>query len=118
VLHYAKRVKFEPGAGATIGWRTISVKDIIRFDTSAFLTHFDNPLKDLAIYDPFDGYVVREAHKVYHLDVVARLAVRSLDGKRERAHFLMARAVLDKAGIVRVEEPVPTDRYRYEQEAS
>lgn len=114
VLHYAKVVRVEPGALDRLEFTDLSVKEILRFDTSAFLRHFDNPLKELAVYDSEEGCVVLEAPKVYYLDLMVRIACRPSEAEDESEVRVEAiRAVLDKQGIVRLDRPVPEGRYAW-----
>ena len=75
-----------------------SIKDTNRFNCGYFLDHLDDHIKNVSIYGEDEGPVTIAAPKVYHMNLVLRLA-----GKNERrlAHY---RAVLDKQGLVRLEE--------------
>ena len=66
-------------------------------------------------YDSEEGSVVVEAAKVYHLDLVIRMgrSVPTSEGVSSRVRVEVVRVVLDKNGIVRLEEPISRGRYRY-----
>ena len=65
------------------------------------------------MYDSEEGAVVLNAPKVYYLDAIVRIACASGVGedRRERVQFEAFRVVLDKQGIVRLDEPIPRGRY-------
>lgn len=116
VLRYNKVTWLSPHALDVLEYTTLSVKDILRLDLTNFLSHLDNPLKELALYDSEEGSVVVEAPKVYHLDLVIRMerSMPSAEGDATDVRVEVVRVVLDKNGIVRLEEPVEPGRYRYE----
>ncbi|MFT6143314.1 MAG: hypothetical protein ACJARS_003449 [bacterium] len=115
VLRYSKVTWLAPEALNVLEYTTLSVKDILRLDLTNFLSHLDNPLKELALYDSEEGSVVVEAPKVYHLDLVIRMerGVPTTDGVNASVSVEVVRVILDKNGIVRLEEPVERGRYRY-----
>ena len=117
VLWYAKTTWLLPDALDELEFGTVSVKDILRLDVSSFLSHLDNPLKELALYDSEEGSVVVEAPKVYHLDLVLRMERRhvGVEGDEGDIRLEVVRVVLDKNGIVRLEEPVDRGRYSYSE---
>ena len=112
-IHYAKELWIEPEALQTLEFGDLSVKEVIRFDTTPFLAYLDEPLTELAQYDEVDGVVIRKAPKVYPLDVVLRVSLGP-EGAPDRSVQLDGfRVVLDKSGIVRVEQPLQRGRYRW-----
>lgn len=117
VLRYRKVTWLVPRALDVLEYSTLAVKDILRLDLTNFLSHLDNPLKELALYDSEEGSVVIEAPKVYHLDLVIRMerTVPRVDGVTSHVSVEVVRVVLDKNGIVRLDEPVSRGRYRYEE---
>ncbi len=117
VLRYSKVTWLMPRAVNVLEYTTLSVKDMLRLDLTKFLSHLDNPLKELALYDSEEGSVVVEAAKVYHLDLVIRMerSVPTSEGVTSSVRVEVVRVVLDKNGIVRLEEPVERGRYRYKE---
>ena len=113
VLHYAKRVWIEPGALQTLEYDGLSVKEVLRISTTRFLSHLDDPYEELALFDEVDGAVVLQAPKVYHLDVILRMAVGPDPDDPLQIGVDGFRAVLDKQGIVRLDRPIERGRYRW-----
>ncbi len=116
VIHYGQRLRIEAEAVEDLEYPSLELKEILRFDVSGFLSHLDNPLKDVTVFDAEEGQgLILQSPKVYALDLVVRLAARWGEGEAAEEHvrFEAVRAVLDKTGIDRVERPVPAGRYRY-----
>lgn len=106
ILHYFKRLTITPDAaeGEAVGIRHI--KDVVRLDLSEFLDKLSDPEKRLSFYDPRQGVRAIQAPKVYHLNLVLRLAVahRREDGAEAwQVEYERVRLVMDKEGIVRLE---------------
>lgn len=112
-LHYAKKLWIEPEALRTLEFGDLSVKEVIRFDTTPFLAYLDEPLTELAQYDVEGGAVIRKAPKVYPLDVVLRVRLGPDGGPERSVQMECFRVVLDKSGIVRVDTPLDRGRYRW-----
>lgn len=116
VLHYGKTIRLENAAARKLEFDPLAIKEVVRFDTSAFLRHLDNPLKALAVYDSEDGCVILEAPKVYHLDLLVRIACRPAHKAADtEVRVEHVRCVLDKQGIVRLDTVIPEGRYHYRQ---
>jgi hypothetical protein len=115
VLHYGKQVWLNPSALVTLDRDELAVKDIVRLDLSTFLSHLDNPLKEMALFDAEEGSIVTRAPKVYRLDLVIRLCHEDRTGASDLASVEMVRVVLDKNGIVRMERPFEAGRYQFNE---
>jgi hypothetical protein len=116
VIHYSKRVWIETAAPLAGGGGGVALKDVFRFNMSEFLEYFDNPEKNLSIFDADEGSVRLRAPKVYHFNILLRLTTRS-PGGRSKVQLEHVRLVLNKAGIVRV-DPVFADGEHWYEEVS
>jgi hypothetical protein len=114
VIHYSKRVWIKPDAARAMADGTLSLKDVFRFNMSEFLEYFDNPEKNLSVFDAEEGAVKLRAPKVYHFNILLRLASRNTDGSR-RVRLEHVRLVLNKAGIVRVDPVFAEGEHWYEE---
>lgn len=110
-IHYNKRISVTPLgqlhehlAQATVR----RIRDVLRFDVARFLTKLDNPEKKL---NYFDGHGVAsvEAPKVYHLNLIFRYTITRYRGETPVLRELEVerlRVVLNKTGIVRIEQVI------------
>lgn len=80
------------------------VRDILRLNVRHFLVRLDEPLDEVSYFDASkDAFATARLPKVYHVNIVARVRREDASGERhERLEHL--RVVLNKDGIVRVEE--------------
>ena len=85
------------------------LKNVVRIDFASFLAKLDNPSKTVHYYGGEDGNRVTSAPKVYHVNVLCRY--RTVFGGEEapmrvRTDYERLRVVLDKNGIVRIENVI------------
>ena len=107
VIHYNKKIKLNMDSLKLEFKGVSSIKDIIRFNFSDFLDHLDDHQKRLATFDEDEGTGEIITPKVYHIN----LLIHSLSESLNRfAHY---RVVLDKRGIVRVDEMNSSDLLQY-----
>lgn len=80
------------------------VRDILRLNVRHFLVRLDEPLDEVSYFNASqDAFATAQLPKVYHVNIVARVRREDANGERqERLEHL--RVVLNKDGIVRVEE--------------
>lgn len=79
------------------------MRDILRFNVRHFLVRLDDPLDEVAYFDPSRRrFAGARLPKVYHLNLVLRIARHNAAGEGQ-ARLEHLRLVLDKQGIVRVE---------------
>lgn len=102
VMKYEKEVKLHSRTIVTKHGRLHDINDIIRFNIASFLNRTDDPLRSVRAYDPDDD-AVRVVHcpKVYHINVVLVLRAQN---SRAPVQIERVRVVIDKNGIVRLEE--------------
>jgi hypothetical protein len=107
VLHYHKSIELARDgelAGSLPGVR--AVKDVLRLNFSTFLSHLDDPLKSLAIFDEDEGPVRVETPKVYHVNLVVKVGAE----ETSLSHY---RLILDKKGIARLETVTSPGQFSY-----
>lgn len=103
VLHHKRSVDLGP-AFAHSAER--AVRDILRLNVSPFLERLADPDQEVHHFDGrIDAFVKRTAPRVYHMNLVFRLA--PLDGASGPIRYERIRVVLSQRGITRVEEAVP-----------
>lgn len=103
VIHYRKVLEISSADDQPIppGY---SLRDILRFNVRHFIVRLDDPLDKVDYFDVRDGaFATASLPKVYHLNLVVRATRRDASGEgQERYEHL--RVILNKDGIVRVEE--------------
>lgn len=104
VIHYRKQLLVSRVPGDEQPAEHFRLRDILRLNVRHFLVRMDDTVDQVAIYDPAtDGFATRQFPKVYHLNLVLRVA-RVDPGAQDGAPQLMRmRVVLNKAGIVRID---------------
>ena len=104
VFKYEKEVSLYPDRIARHHERLHDLNDIMRFSIREFTLRADDPETDYLCLNPAtrDLKALRCA-RVYHVNMVIKYAVRDAAG-REKATYGRVRIVLDKNGIVRLEE--------------
>lgn len=105
IVHYSRRVAFRLDLLRDSPAQVRYIKNVLRFDISEFLGKLDDPNKRLQYYDADTGIETIKAPKVYHINAVFRYAI-GLDeqGRRRRIEHERVRIILNKKGILRVEE--------------
>lgn len=105
VIRYRTDVKVErPKAGGA----PRRIKLIFRFNVESYLARLDNPQVPIRYFDPGVGAFRSDlAPKVYHINVIVRLARWDEWGRIPRTSLLRVRLVVDKDGIVRIDEVLP-----------
>jgi hypothetical protein len=118
ILHYSKKINFPIHSSGQNGINIEFIRDMARFDISEFLNKLDNPKKTLSYFDSLKGSVLIEAPKVYHINIVFRYASYYQKNKVTHAanfEFERVRLVLNKKGIVRIEEVLPRGVLSYSE---
>jgi hypothetical protein len=83
-----------------------AVRDILRLNVAPFLERLADPDQSVHHFDArTDAFVHRTAPRVYHLNLVFRLA--SLEEEKGPVRYERIRVILSQRGILRVEEAVP-----------
>jgi hypothetical protein len=84
------------------------IKLIFRFNVQSYLARLDNPQVPIRYFDPGVGAFRSDlAPKVYHINVIVRLARWDEWGRIPRTSLMRVRIVVDKDGIVRIDEVLP-----------
>lgn len=95
-----------------------AVHENIRINLERYLKHMDDPFKDLAELDAWGSIKKSKSHRVYHFYLCARIKYKTIEtskmdqlkslamssSKPALEKIIVARVVLDKNGVVRVEE--------------
>ena len=121
ILHFHKKSSFAQQDLATSLGEIRHIKDIVRFDLNSFVRKLSDPNKSLRFYDPAQGIQHREVPKVYHLNIVFRytLTEEREEGEEpfQRVEYERVRVVLNKEGIVRIEDVLQRGELSEENEA-
>lgn len=110
ILHYHKGLELHSEVLAKDLPGVRSVKDIMRVNFSYFLSHLDDPLKNLSIFDEEEGPSSIETPKVYHVNLILKATKREPNGHARLAHY---RLIIDKKGITRLEDVTPPNVFSY-----
>lgn len=95
------------------------IRDISRFAIDEFLLRIDEPSKKLQYFDQQRGIATIKAPKVYHINLISRYAVSEFKEGRwlpARIDFEYIRLVINKKGIVRVEQVLPRGELGYQED--
>jgi hypothetical protein len=104
VIHYRKELVVGRRAGEEHIPEGFRVRDILRLNVRHFLVRLDDPLDEVAFLDRERGtFKTAQVPKVYHVNIVVRSERASASGHDE-VRYDRLRLVLDKNGIVRVED--------------
>ncbi|BBM83237.1 hypothetical protein [Candidatus Uabimicrobium amorphum] len=118
IIHYSKTLKLQRGNLEGVP----SIKDVVRFNFAKFLSKLDNPSKSLSYFDRNKGIISIEAPKVYHINVVFRYVVCEKKNKEikytRNIELERIRIILNKKGILRVEEVIPRGEMNYQEAQS
>lgn len=121
IMHFSKTLVFE---NAQLREQLPSlrvVRDLLRFNISAFLSRMDQPSKKLRYFDATKGFSQMKAPKVYHLNLVLQYTLQDfrqeqwMDRQYEFEHL---RLVLNKKGIVRIEQLLPRGELAYREHSA
>jgi hypothetical protein len=104
VIHYRKVLEVRSRDDSEPLPDGYNVRDILRFNVRHFLVRLDEPLDGVAYFDPQVGaFAAADLPKVYHVNVVAKIT-REDEGGGGQERLERLRVVLNKEGIVRVDE--------------
>ncbi|MNX81257.1 hypothetical protein D3C86_1129400 [compost metagenome] len=93
--------------------RRMHVKHILRYSVANLLRRLSDPNVEVSRFNPRTGrFEVVLAPKVYHLNVVVRVAAIGPDGRGADPVYHRLRIILNKDGIDRVEKVVHNKRMR------
>ncbi len=98
ILHYCKTVSIDSNQLQSTLTGVFALKDIWRFNFNYFLDHLDDPNKLLSTFDIEDGPGNISAPKVYHINLILKVT------SENQVSFAHYRLIIDKKGIVRIEE--------------
>ncbi len=108
VIHYTKNVYLNSQKIITAHHRRTNIKDIIRFNIVEFLNKLDNPIGNINFFDLEKNiFTSIKAPKVYHLNIIFKYTI----GNDTHPIYQRIRVVLDKNGIVRIDEVVPRCKF-------
>lgn len=110
VIYYRKEVSLSSHKIIHTHHRRTNIKDIIRFNIIEFLDKLDNPTGKINFYDMEKNiFSSLKAPKVYHLNIIFKYSIE--DKNCNDTVYQRIRVVLDKNGIVRIEEVIPRSRF-------
>lgn len=106
VIYYNKDVYLNSQKIINAHHRRTNIKDIIRFNINEFLDKLDNATGKINFFDIEKSiFSSLKAPKVYHLNIIFKYTMG--DKKANNHVYQRIRVVLDKNGIVRLEEVIP-----------
>ncbi|SMF36944.1 hypothetical protein [Pseudobacteriovorax antillogorgiicola] len=100
VIHYEKKICLEQKLICEAWPDAHSIKEVFRFNLHDLLRNLADPLKNLTVFDVEDGPVDLGVPRNYHINMVIRVSTD------EDMNILHYRAVINKTGILRLEEVV------------
>ena len=104
IFKYKKNIKIKPIAIMRNHDRRKGINDIMRFNLARLIQQADDPVVDYNYLNPLSGQVERAVcSRVYHINVIVRYTYIDRDGE-EQEYFERHRLVVNKNGIVRMEE--------------
>ena len=118
VIHYQKRVTLNTEAFRNTLSNVRRIHDVVRFDVSEFLHKLSDPDKSLSYFDAEEGIRTLRAPKVYHLNLVYRYTISSARKGavlERQVEVERVRLVLNKKGIVRIEEVLARGELGYSE---
>lgn len=108
VIYYRKDVKLSSRKILNSHNRRNNIKDIIRFNINEFLDKMDNATGKINFYDLEKNiFSSLKAPKVYHINIIFKYIVENA----VEPSYQRIRVVLDKNGIVRIEEVIPRSKF-------
>lgn len=108
VIYYRKDVKLSSKKILTAHNRRNNIKDIIRFNINEFLDKMDNATGKIKFYDLEKSiFTSLKAPKVYHINIIFKYTIENAT----EPSYQRIRVVLDKNGIVRIEEVIPRSKF-------
>ena len=105
VLTLQKMIRFEQRGSSTTQARTLH--ENIRVNLERHLKFLDDPFKEISELGNDGSWTVSKSRRVYHLYFVSKSVVYNHDQKKLVELTQSHRIVVDKAGIVRVENVTP-----------
>ena len=103
VFKYKKEMMLKPRLIGRMHDRRKDLNDIIRFNITDFIKQADDPQSDYTRVAPDGMLLSSSCPRVYRLNLVLRYSYRGRDGA-QRVNRERIRVVLNKQGIVRMEE--------------
>lgn len=117
VMHMGRRFRFELKAGSRRRLFPL-LKNVHRIDLSPFLTKLDNPTVPVTYYDEGGKATTVQAPKVYHINIVIRYETNFGDQVEARkVDYERFRLIMNKNGIIRMEQILERGRLEYEERA-
>lgn len=117
VMHLARRLQLELHSENASHFPLL--KNIVRLDVSPFLSKLDNPTTPVSFLGRKGKAKTAAAPKVYHLNGIVRYETTyGTDPVQTRVDYERFRVVLDKNGIVRLDNVMPSGRLAYQETRS
>lgn len=104
IFKYKKHIMLKPSAIIRNHDRRKGINDIMRFNVARLIQQADDPLATYNYLNEKTGLVEKTScSRVYHINVIVRYTYTDRDGE-EQEYFERRRIILNKNGIVRMEE--------------
>ncbi len=104
VFKYKKEITLYPGQILRAHSRRKDLNDIMRFNIKDFITQADDSSVDYQYADPDTGRIRSvPCARVYHLNMILKYSYSAAQGQ-EKVHYDRIRIVLNKEGLVRLED--------------
>lgn len=102
VLCYRRRLVFDGGESPVPAG--FGVQELVRLSLDEILKRLDDPIDDVAFYDPSTGTFARAAMpKVYHLNLVVETTAGAQDDPDAVRHLSRSRVIVNQEGVVRID---------------
>lgn len=111
ILSYKKKLWLKGNLASLFQLESSSFKDIFRFNITDYLSNMDDPTKSLNFLDDAEEIQTVEAPKRYYIDLLAKITAN--EGDKSKVELETIRLVLDKNGLIRIDELIPSGRYRF-----
>ena len=104
VFKYKKEISLYPEKILRVHDRRKDLNDIMRFNIKDFITHADDSSVEYPYADPATGEIrTAVCSRVYHMNMIIKYSYSDAQGIA-RLHYDRIRIVLNKEGLVRLEE--------------
>jgi len=104
VFKYKKEIALYPGKILKTHSRRKDLNDIMRFNVKEFITQADDSSVDYLYADPGTGSIRPvPCARVYHMNLIIKYSYAAARGQ-DKVHYDRIRIVLNKEGLVRMEE--------------
>ena len=103
IICYRKEVNMRAKNFSTIPFVPSAIHEIMRIDISKYTSKLDSPVSNFLILQNSGDVSSMLLPKTYHLDLILKYSYKDSQGRSKNSSYKFVRVILDKEGIVRVE---------------